>query len=68
MGKSFQETDKLRILIIEDDLRYRSIVSQSLPDCEKSFANDLDTGWSLFSQTAPDIVFLDLTFPGGRQD
>ena len=65
MGKSFQETDKLRILIIEDDLRYRSIVSQSLPDCEKSFANDLDTGWSLFSQTAPDIVFLDLTFPGG---
>jgi signal transduction histidine kinase/DNA-binding NarL/FixJ family response regulator len=65
MGKSFQETEKLRILIIEDDLRYRSIVSQSLPECEKSFANDPEVGWSLFTQVAPDIVFLDLTFPEG---
>jgi DNA-binding response OmpR family regulator len=65
MGKSFQETEKLRILIIEDDLRYRSIVSQSLPECEKSFANDSEAGWSLFTQVAPDIIFLDLTFPGG---
>jgi len=65
MGKSFQETEKLRILIIEDDLRYRSIVSQSLPECDKSFANDPEAGWSLFTQGAPDIIFLDLTFPEG---
>jgi signal transduction histidine kinase/DNA-binding response OmpR family regulator len=65
MGKSFQDNEKLRILIIEDDLRYRSIVSQSLPECEKSFANDPEAGWSLFTQGAPDIVFLDLTFPEG---
>jgi signal transduction histidine kinase/DNA-binding response OmpR family regulator len=65
MGKSFQDNEKLRILIIEDDLRYRSIVSQSLPECEKSFANDPEAAWPLFTQGAPDIVFLDLTFPGG---
>jgi signal transduction histidine kinase/DNA-binding response OmpR family regulator len=65
MGKSFQDNEKLRILIIEDDLRYRSIVSQSLPECEKSFANDPEAGWALFTQGAPDIIFLDLTFPGG---
>ena len=64
MGKNFQDTDKLRILIVEDDLRYRSIVSQALPECEKSFANDPETGWSLFVQGAPDIIFLDLAFPG----
>jgi CheY-like chemotaxis protein len=65
MGKSFQDNEKLRILIIEDDLRYRSIVSQALPECEKSFANDPEAAWSLFTQGAPDIIFLDLTFPGG---
>ena len=61
MNKSVKEiNDRLKIVIIEDDMRYRAIISQAIPDAEKIFANDEESGWNAFIKHAPDITFLSI--------
>ncbi len=56
----------IKILIVDDELPIREVLSASLKDegFEVHLASDGETGLQLLSRINPDIVFLDIWMPG----
>lgn len=59
---------KARVLLAEDDAAMRRLTADLLhaENYEVKAASDLEQAWSLASAWRPDLVVLDLQFPGGN--
>lgn len=57
---------KLSILLVEDNPLFQNIMSDMLPSHELRIANNSKEALAKFSDTNPDIVFLDIALPDGN--
>lgn len=63
-------TEKIRIAVIDDDIPSVQLLTEALamhPDTEVvAVAHDLESGTDLVLDSDPDILFLDMAFPGAN--
>lgn len=58
-----KNSEKLRVLVVDDDPAYRQLAQDSLSGHEKWIAGTAHEGVDLYHQFHPDICFLDLSLP-----
>jgi two-component system chemotaxis response regulator CheY len=56
---------KLKVLAVEDDALYQSIMGEMLAEHETLFAADVKSAIQSYKDFTPDVVFLDINLPDG---